>query len=212
MKIFDVSMLIEENMMVYKNREEKRPELKLDKSISKDGINESIISMNLHTGTHIDAPYHMQSDGKTIESLDLSNLITKCCVLDLTDVKGGINKSDLARFDIKEGSFIFFKTQNSFSETFLMDFIYLSKSGAEYLAEKKVVGIGIDALGIERDQPAHDTHNILFDNKIIIIEGLRLKEVEQGEYYMIALPLKIKGADGAPARIVLIKNSDFLIQ
>lgn len=206
MKIFDVSMLIEENMTVYKNREEKKPSLKLEKKISKDGINESTISMNLHTGTHIDSTYHMQSDGKTIESLDLSNLITKCYVFDLTDVTSGINKSDLINLNIKEGSFVLLKTKNSFSEVFLMDFVYLTRSGAEYLAEKKIVGLGIDALGIERDQPKHDTHNILFDNEIIIIEGLRLKEIDEGEYFIIALPIKIKGADGAPARVVLIQE------
>lgn len=207
MKIFDVSMLIEESMMVYKNREEKRPKLELEKKILGDGINESIISMNLHTGTHIDAPYHMQSSGKTTESLDLKNLIRKCYVLDLTNIKDGINESDLIRFDIREGSFLLFKTQNSFSEIALMNFIYLTKDGAEYLVRKKIVGVGIDALGIERDQPKHYTHNILFDNGIIIIEGLRLKEIDEGEYYMIALPLKIKEVDGAPARVVLIEES-----
>lgn len=206
MRIFDVSMLIEENMMVYKDREEKRPSLHLVKEILEDGINESVINMNLHTGTHIDAPYHMQSDGETIENLELRNLITKCHVFDLTNVKDGIKKTDLTGFNIKEGDFVLFKTQNSFSEVFLKDFIYLAKSGAEYLVEKKIAGVGIDALGIERDQPNHDTHKILFQNKIIIIEGLRLKEIDEGEYQMIALPLKIRGADGAPARVVLVEG------
>ncbi|NMA48891.1 MAG: cyclase family protein [Tissierellia bacterium] len=206
MRIFDVSMLIEENMMVYKNKEEKKPSLYLVKEILEDGINESVINMNLHTGTHIDAPYHMQSDGETIENLELRNLITKCHVFDLTNVKDGIKKTDLTGFNIKEGDFVLFKTQNSFSEVFLMDFIYLAKSGAEYLVEKKIAGVGIDSLGIERDQPNHDTHKILFQNKIIIIEGLRLKEIDEGEYQIIALPLKIKGADGAPARVVLVEE------
>lgn len=208
MKIWDVSMLIAENMMVYKNREEKKPSITLDREFSEGGVNESVIKMNLHTGTHIDAPFHMQQGGQTVESLDLGHLITKCSVLDLTTVKDGITNDDLIGLNIKEGSFVLLKTKNSFSEDFLMDFTYLAKSGAEYLAQMKVVGVGIDALGIERDQPGHSTHKILFDNKIIIIEGLRLKEVEGGDYCMMALPLKIKGADGAPARVVLIKASE----
>ena len=208
MKIYDISMLIEENMMAYNNREEKRPKIKRVKEILKDGINETSIKMNVHIGTHIDAPYHMQSGGKTIESIELRNLITKCYVFDLTNVKDGIDESDIIKLDIKKDSFVLFKTQNSFSEKFLMDFIYLAKSGAEYLAKKKILGVGIDSLGIERDQPNRDTHNILFDNDIIIIEGLRLKEINEGEYYMIALPLKMIGVDGAPARVVLIEESE----
>ncbi len=87
------------------------------------------------------------------------------------------------------------------------DFIYLKKSGAEFLAEQGIIGVGIDALGIERAQPNHETHNILMEKGIIIIEGLRLKEVPTGNYFMCALPLKIKGADGAPARVVLMELS-----
>lgn len=211
MKIYDVSMLIEENMMVYKNREDKKPSLKFDKSFETDGFNESVITMNLHTGTHIDAPFHMQRDGNTIETIDLNKLITPCQVIDLTGVEAGISKADLMSSNIKAGSFILLKTKNSFSDVFLMDFIYLAKTGAEYLAELNVSGVGIDALGIERAQPDHATHNILFDQGIIIIEGLRLKDIPAGEYLMVALPLKIKGADGAPARVVLIEGWDLKV-
>ena len=66
--------------------------------------------------------------------------------------------------------------------------------------------MAIDSFGIERAQPNHETHKILFKNGITIIEGVRLKEIAEDEYFMCALPLKIKGVDGSPARIVLIKN------
>ena len=169
MKIWDVSMLIEENMMVYKNRAEKKPSVTLDREFSEGGVNESMIKMNLHTGTHIDAPFHMQKGGQTVETLDLNHLITKCTVLDLTMVKAGITKSDLSGFTIKEGSFVLLKTKNSLSEDFLMDFTFLAETGAAFLAERKVIGVGIDALGIERDQPGHPTHKLLFDQQIINI-------------------------------------------
>ena len=205
MKIWDVSMLIEEEMMVYKNRAEKKPKITLDRRFAEGGINESSIHMNLHTGTHIDAPFHVQGAGQTVESLDLARLITPCTVLDLTNVSGAITESDLIGQPIGKGNFVLLKTRNSYSEDFLMDFTYLAQSGAEYLAKQGVRGVGIDALGIERDQPGHLTHNRLFDHQIIIIEGLRLKEVPEGDFMMLALPLKIKGVDGAPARVILLE-------
>ena len=206
MIIYDISMTIEKNMGVYKDKEEKRPVIRLEKQIPKDSINESSMYMNLHTGTHIDAPYHVDIMGDTIETMDLNKLVTKCRVLDLTFVVDGITKEDLIDKAIKPGEFLLLKTKNSFTEEFEPDFVFVKKSGAEYLAEKGIIGVAIDSFGIERSQPEHETHKILFSKGIIIIEGVRLKEIEEAEYLMCALPLKIKGVDGAPARIVLIKD------
>jgi len=199
-------MTIEKKMGVYKNKEEKRPVIRYERKIPKDSINESSMYMNLHTGTHIDAPYHVDDMGATIDVIDLNNLITKCRVLDLTKIVGGITKDDLMNKNIQSGEFILLKTKNSFTEEFEPDFVYVEKSGAEYLAERNIIGVAIDSFGIERAQPDHETHKILFNKGIIIIEGVRLKEIVEEEYFMCALPLKIKGVDGAPARIVLIKD------
>ncbi len=206
MIIYDISMTIEKNMGVYKNIEEKRPIIKFERKIPRDSINESSMYMNLHTGTHIDAPYHVDDMGATIESIDLNKLITKCRVIDLTKIVEGITKEDLMNKNIQSGEFLLLKTRNSFSEEFQPDFVYVEKSGAEYLAEKGIIGVAIDSFGIERAQPEHETHKILFSSGITIIEGVRLKEIKEDEYLLCALPLKIKGVDGAPARIVLIKD------
>jgi arylformamidase len=206
MIIYDISMTIEKSMGVYKNIEEKRPVIKFDRKIPKDSINESSMCMNLHTGTHIDAPYHVDDMGSTIDAIDLTKLITKCRVLDLTKVEYRITKEDLMDKNIEQGEFLLLKTINSFTEEFDPNFVYVEKSGAEYLAQKEIIGVAIDSYGIERGQPEHETHKILFNKGIIIIEGVRLKEIGEGEYFMCALPLKIKGVDGAPARIVLIKD------
>jgi arylformamidase len=206
MIIYDISMTIEENMGVYKNIEEKRPVIKFDRKMPKDSINESSMCMNLHTGTHIDAPYHVDDLGDTIDAIDLTKLITMCRVLDLTNVNDGITRENLVDKKIKPEEFLLLKTRNSFTEEFDPNFVYVKKSGAEYLAEKGVIGVAIDSFGIERAQPEHETHKILFNKGITIIEGVRLKEIEEGEYFMCALPLKIKGVDGAPARIVLIRD------
>ena len=85
-----------------------------------------------------------------------------------------------------------------------MDFIYVAQDAATWLAEIGIAGIGIDALGIERAQPEHTTHKAFFEKGIIILEGLRLREVPQGEYQLIALPLALIGLDAAPARAILL--------
>ena len=108
-------------------------------------------------------------------------------------MENGVSKADLEGFDIQKGDFVLLKTKNSFEETFNFDFIYLAQDGAEYLSELGIRGVGIDTLGIERSQEGHPTHKTLFANNIIIIEGLRLKEIEQGQYFMVAAPLKING-------------------
>jgi arylformamidase len=206
MEIFDISVNINENMPVYKNREEKKPKIILDKEYKKDNINESSIHMNLHTGTHLDAPFHTFEKGKTIEELDISQLITPCTVLDLTDISEKITSADLEKFDINKGDFILLKTQNSYDTEFNFEFVFLEKSGAEYLANKKIKGVGIDSLGIERSQENHPTHSILMGEDIYILEGLNLKYVDAGKYKLIALPIKIDGVDGAPVRAVLVNE------
>lgn len=209
MIIYDISMTIEESMGVYKNIQEKRPIIKREREIPKDSINESSMSMNLHTGTHIDAPFHVLQHGSTMESLDLNKVITNCRVIDLTNVVDRITKEDLINKAIKPGEFLLFKTKNSFTEEFDFNFVFLEKSAADYLAQIEVKGVGIDSFGVERAQPGHETHLALFNKGITIIEGLRLKDIEEAEYFMCALPLKIKGVDGAPARVVLISDLSY---
>jgi arylformamidase len=133
-------------------------------------------------------------------------MVLACRVLDLTDVEDGIEASHLEEFHIKEGEFILFKTRNSFREGFDPDFIYLKHEGAKYLAKLGIKGVGIDALGIERSQPDHATHKTLLEQGILILEGLRLKDVPPGEYTLAAAPLKITGVEAAPVRALLIEG------
>jgi len=89
---------------------------------------------------------------------------------------------------------------------FNQNFIYLDSGAAQYLSSKNLSVVGIDSLGIERNQPNHETHKILFEHNILIIEGLRLAHVAPAIYELVCLPLNIVGSDGAPARAILIKD------
>lgn len=205
-KIYDISMSIHENMSVYKNKEEKKPLITVNKTHDNSSSYESKISMDMHTGTHIDAPLHMLKNGQTMEIYRVEDFITKCKVFDFTHLSNSISKTDLETKNIEENDFILLKTKNSFSESFEDNFIYLDKTGALYLKEKKIKGVGIDALGIERAQPEHETHKYLLESSIMIVEGLRLKHIKEGEYLLINLPLKINNVEAAPSRAILIKK------
>lgn len=204
MQILDISMAIDSNMAVYHNKAEKRPQIFTTKDFSSGDLYETNLSMNLHTGTHIDLPLHVIPGGASSDQLDISKLITSCCVLDFTHATEKITAVDLKTKKIEPEMFVLIKTTSSFSDQFMTNFVYLDASGANYLTDLAVPGVGIDSLGIERGQPDHITHKILLEAGVIIIEGLRLSSVEAGIYQLIALPLKINAVEAVPARVILI--------
>lgn len=207
MKMIDITMTIDEKMQVYKNKDEKKPEITVTRDFETSDAMETHLSMDMHTGTHLDMPLHFVPDGESLEILDLNRLITTCRVVDLSYLQDGISREDLMKKDLSDVSFVLLKTRNSLEDEYRSDFIYLKSSGARYLKEIGMDGVGIDALGIERDQPEHETHKILLGNGILILEGLRLADAEEGIYRMIALPMKIKGVEAAPIRVILIQEA-----
>jgi len=204
MKIHDISVEIGEDMVIWKDREHKKPRFLATLKYEDNGANESKIKMDLHTGTHADAPFHMLKSGKKLNEIPLGKFIGKCKVLDLTGAKGKITEDILKKFEINKDDIILIKTKNKLESRFDINFPFVDKNGAQYLAKKKIKTLGVDSLGVERDQPNHDTHKILFESGISIIEGLELSKIRHGEYFLIALPLKIN-ADAAPLRAVLVE-------
>lgn len=208
MRIIDISMTIHPEMATYKNKPEKRPRHITERQMPRDSVNETALHMNLHTGTHLDSPLHMIDGGSDTMALSLEKLIAKARVFDLTHVRDGIARGDLEGLGIRQGDFVLLKTSNSFDSLCGGDdFVYVKESGARYLAEIGISGVGIDTLGIERAQNGHETHISLLSRDIIILEGLRLADVNPGEYLLIALPVKIRGAEGAPTRAVLLEGA-----
>lgn len=141
--------------------------------------------------------------GSPIENTGLDKLVRPVRVLDLTNVEDKITRLDLENFRFGAGDFLLLKTKNSYVDVFDFEFVYLERTGAAYLVEREIAGVGIDALGIDRSQADHATHKQLLSNEIVIIEGLRLGDVPAGDYFMVALPLKLQGVEAAPARVIL---------
>lgn len=205
MKVFDISWTISQNMTVYKDK--KNISLEPIKTVQVDGVHETRIAMSSHTGTHIDAPLHFLSNGASIDQLDPLACSGNAQVVDLTHVQDSISQQDIKHLTFDSDSIVLFKTQNSNTAQtapFDYNFIYLKSCAAHYLITKKIKAVGIDYLGIERNQIKHETHVTFMECNIPIIEGLRLKEVSAGNYFLWCLPLKIQGLDAAPARALLI--------
>lgn len=209
-RVFDVSMPISADMPVYKNRDEKKPRFEVVRTHAQ-GARETRISIDLHTGTHLDFPLHMIEGGAGSDSSTVEDIIASGLVLDLTGPRDKVTGEDLAEalerwkpLPVGDGAWLLLKTRNSFMEGFDSAFVYLDESGARYLAKSGVRGVGIDALGVERSQPGHETHKTLFAHGIGVLEGLRLKDVPPGRYLMIAAPLRLKGVEAAPARVMLV--------
>lgn len=200
----DVTMAISPSIMVYKNKEEKKPKFIVRATHDQNGHHESSICMDLHTGTHIDMPKHMLSDGHASDVFELDSVNGRAVVVDFSGHKGHeVGAEFLKDYSFEKGDIAIIKTKNSFDAVFNFDYDFLNASGAEYLKNHGVKAVGIDALGIERGVPGHPTHRILLGNGIYIIEGLALEKIEEGVYEFMCIPLKIVGVEGLPARAFL---------
>jgi arylformamidase len=206
MNIIDISWPIGGNMTTYKNK--KTLNFRPLVTWQEHKARETSYTLTTHTGTHVDAPAHFIEDGSTVESLSLSALCGPALVVDVTHCDDRIALKDILELPLKPGMRVLFKTRNSLKNSddeFDPLFVYLADDAAYYLAQLPVAAVGIDYLGVERNQPNHETHHTLLSRKIVLIEGLRLAHVEPGVYTLFCLPLLMPGLDGAPARAILIK-------
>jgi arylformamidase len=173
--------------------------------------NVSQVMLGSHTGTHVDAPRHFLDGRAGVDELPLDVLIGPCRVLELPDATG-ITADDLraAAAGSPPGARLLLKTRNSAlwdGRPFSSDFAHLTPDGAEWLVAAGVRLVGIDYLSIERFKAqGAPVHHILLGADVVIIEGLNLANVTAGPYEMICLPLKLAGADGAPARVVVSRS------
>jgi arylformamidase len=167
----------------------------------------SMVSLGVHTATHVDAPNHFLIDGAGVESLGLDGLIGPARVLDMGE-RARIQPADLEGQGIAAGDRVLLKTRNSRywkDREFRRDYTALTAEAARWLTERRVRTVGIDYLSIAAMDAAPETHQPLLEAGICVIEGLDLSGVGAGLYDLICLPLRLEGLDGAPARVVLRK-------
>jgi len=207
MKYIDISLTIDKNLPHWPT--ENAVKVRKIKSIVKgDKVNITQIDMSVHTGTHVDAPTHFVKNGKAIDQLPLDRLIGKCYVCNVKNSEV-INIDFLKNVKMSKNiKKLLFKTKNSNlwgkKKKFFKNYVALTADAAKWLVKKGIDLVGIDYLSIGRfDKENTKTHKILLKKGVVVVEGLNLKNVNQGIYELIILPIKIKGSDGAPARAIL---------
>lgn len=211
MKIYDVTVPIKNSMPVWPG-DPKVNNMLVFSIDSGAEANVTSIQMSAHTGTHIDAPRHFINSGEPIDSLDLDTLLGEVEVIEIDPDSNHIDAKILNSLDKKIWpKRVLFKTNNSLlrlleKDHFVQNFVALLPDAAEYLIKMGVKLVGIDYLSIAPFEKGSDTHIELLKMNLIIIEGLNLADVSPGYYDLIALPILLIGADGAPARVLLIQK------
>jgi arylformamidase len=172
-----------------------------------DDADVTAIDMGAHTGTHVDAPSHFVAGGASLDDLDPDVVFGPARVIAIAD-PAAVTAAELERHDIQRGERLLFRTSNSercwSTDEFVEDFVYVSEDAAALLATREVRLVGIDYLsvgGFHVDGAA--IHRRLLGAGVWIIEGLDLRGVTPGRYELICLPLRLAGAEGGPARVML---------
>ncbi len=210
MRIYDVSVPLTRDIATY-GGEEPGPVLTFHSRIDRgDSANVSALSLGSHTGTHVDAPDHFLDNGVTVEQMPTEYLIGPAYVAEFPG-DAHITAADLDGMAIPAGTTrLLVKTSNGrlLDDTeFHPEFIGFAEDAGPWLAARGLVLVGIDYLSIERFRsPTHAVHHALLEKNIVIIEGLDLRAVPPGEYFLICAPLRVVGADGAPARCFLLEG------
>ena len=179
-----------------------------------DASNLSRLNLGCHTGTHVDAPHHFVEGGLTVDKLPLDLLMGPAFVAHVDKLEGNsIEVFDLASIHFPRNTErLLLKTSNSYFwqdriSEFEPGYIHLSRQAAEWLVKRGVRLVGVDYMSVDAfgngDHPVHQT---LLGAGVVIVEGLNLSRVPAGHCRLVCLPLKVEGGDGAPARVLVIRD------
>ena len=211
MRIHDISLPVSPSLPVWPGD----PAIELEQTQSMaSGAEYNLTRLNssVHIGTHVDAPLHFVSDGRSVDQLPLDVLTGLCYVVQLPDGVDSITAEVLDGVPLAEGTTrILFGTRNSHlwarGETeFQPDFAAITEDGAEWLVRRGIQLVGVDYLSVAPYEDAVPTHRVLLQAGVIVVEGLNLSQIPRGFYSLYCLPLKLVGAEGAPARAILVSR------
>lgn len=204
MKIWDISQVLQAGMPVWPGE----PAIKLQRNATISAtcpVNVGAIHAPLHAGTHADSPFHYDPAGQTSAETDLSPYLGPCIVLDVQHAKGCIAEADIDWSAIDGAERVLFRTYEHFPhERWDSSFVAVSPDVIARLRTSGVILVGTDAPSLDPEtSKTLDAHHEIKAGDMRILEGLVLDDVPPGRYELIALPLKIAGADASPVRAIL---------
>ena len=172
-----------------------------------DVANLGLFAGSLHTGTHVDAPFHFIEHGPTSEALSLDIMIGSATVVAIETTQHMTAQDLEVALAGRTPERLLLKTRNSSfwaEDTFRPDSVALTPGAAEWLVSRGIRLLGIDYLSVEPyPAQAFPVHLALLQADVVIVEALDLRNVPPGDYTLTCLPLRIVGADAAPARVIL---------
>lgn len=175
--------------------------------LARSGPNVGAVTMSVHTATHCDAPFHVADDGATVDRLPVDLFVGMAWVV---DVRGTSRWRDrLAGIDLAGSPRVLFQTGGwPDSGRFPESIPAMEPDLPDWLADRGVRLVGVDVPSVDLfDSETLDNHHALVRRGVVILEGLWLEDVPAGRYELIALPLKLAGADGSPVRAVLRRTT-----
>jgi arylformamidase len=208
MRIIDITLPLSDQTPVWEG--DNGIVIKQVASISKNSdFNVSCVKFGVHSGTHIDAPFHVFNDGNTNEKISLDPLIGPVKVLRIDDSVNVITREVLLASGFRKGiKRLLLKTKNTEywlkkPWRFNREYAAVDSSAAKLLVDEGISFVGIDYFSISPFNDLKAPHEILLRAGIVILENAYLEDVEPGFYNLICLPLNLVGTDGAPVRAVL---------
>lgn len=207
MKFHDISPPITPRIAVFPGDTPYSRDVSLDFTKG-DHLGLSAIRTTLHLGAHADATNHYHAQGEGIEARPLEPYYGLCQVIEVSMLYGERIRPEHIEKNLIEAPRVLFKT-STFNDPnrWVDDFTALSPELIDYLAKRKVLLVGIDTPSVDlADSKALESHQALYRTGMAVLEGLWLKEVKAGIYTLIALPLRLVGADASPVRAVLLEE------
>lgn len=167
-------------------------------------VNVGRVSTSIHIGTHVDAPFHFDDSGTTVDALALDPFVGPALVVDVRG-RGIIGVEDLIGFDLSTTPRLLLRTDGWLDHSRFPESIpVLDRAVPSYLREQGVILLGVDVPSVDQiDSTDLPIHLALGSFRISILESVDLTRVEPGVYELIALPLKVAGGDGSPVRAIL---------
>ena len=163
------------------------------------------LKMCAHNGTHVDAPYHFLDEGKTIDQVDLKRFVGYAYVAG----HEGILKAEDAELILKNAREASDKSDltdcDAYNRILIKGDAEMSEEAARVFADNNILLFGNESQTVGPLDAPMAVHLIMLGAEIVLLEGIRLGEVEEGVYMLNAAPLNLGGADGAPCRAILIK-------
>jgi len=174
--------------------------------MDRDGVTVSRLDMDVHCGTHVEAPMHFLPDGHDLGGIPLAVFVGPARVVHLPEATS-ISAAELTGADVPAGTErLLLRTRNSDGwqgRPFQTDYVALLPDAAEWIAKHGIRLIGIDYLSVQRFGDDPETHRILMRAGVAILEGLDLSQADPGDYRLHALPLHLADSEASPVRAVL---------